>query len=88
MLTLEVFLVDHCLSAAAAKSLAEKAVLRVGPMNLIFRDEFADAAQARAMGLIVFPAFVIGREVVSVGLPTLAQLVKILEAKIIETRGT
>mgnify|MGYP000004655334 CR=1 FL=1 len=87
MLTLEVFLADHCLSTATAKSLAEKAISHVGRMDLIFRHESEDAAQAKAMGLILFPAFVIGTEVLTVGLPSLADLVKILEAKIIETSG-
>ncbi|NOY84830.1 MAG: hypothetical protein GXO96_08450 [Nitrospirae bacterium] len=86
MLTLEVFTACHCLSSATAKLLAEKAVARVGRMNLVFRDEVADAAQARAIALIIFPAFVIGTEVLTVGLPSLAQLVGLLEEKIIETR--
>ncbi|MEC4677265.1 MAG: hypothetical protein VST69_00740 [Nitrospirota bacterium] len=86
MLTLEVFTASHCFSTATAKLLAEKAVARVGQMNLVFRDEVADSAQAKAIALIVFPAFVIGTEVLTVGLPSLAQLVSLLEAKIIETR--
>lgn len=86
MLTLEVFLACNCLSAPSAKLLAEKAVARVGRMNLIFRDEVVDAAQARMIGLAVFPAFVIGTTVLTVGVPSLEQLVSMLEEKIIAMR--
>jgi len=67
MLTLEVFISCHCPSAPIAKSLAEKAVERVGRINLVYRDEVADAAKARAIGLILFPAFVIGTKILIVG---------------------
>jgi len=87
MLTLEVFLACDCLSATTAKLLAEKAVERVGGMALVFRDETTDADRARAIGLIIFPAFVIGTEVLTVGIPSLEQLVNMLEEKIIENHG-
>lgn len=86
MLTLEVFLSCNCLSAPSAKLLAEKAVARVGRMDLVFRDEVVDAASARMIGLAVFPAFVIGTEILTVGIPSLEQLVSMLEEKIITMR--
>lgn len=85
MLTLEVFLASDCLSAPAAKSVAKKALQCVERMELVFRDEAADAAQARALGLIVYPAFVIGAEVLTVGIPSLDQLVNMLKEKIMQT---
>ncbi len=82
MLTLEVYLSSNCLSAPAAKTVAEQAVKKIEQVHLVFRDEEKDHDRAASIGLFIFPAFVIGTEILTIGLPSLEDLVLMLKNKL------
>ncbi len=86
MLTLEVFLSCDCLSAPAARSIAKKAVKKVKQFQLIFRDEAIDQARAKSIGLFIFPAFVVDTDILTIGTPSLEQLVFLLREKVLASK--
>lgn len=81
MITLELFLSPHCISAPSAIAVAMEAVKQVSGVRLAIRSDLEDRVRARSLGIFVYPAFVLEGEVFSVGEPEVGQLIQFTKQK-------
>lgn len=82
MIMLELFLSPHCISAPSVIEVAKEAVRRVPGVKLVIRSDLEDSDRARMLGIFIYPAFVLGGEVLGVGEPGLEQFIQALKRKV------
>jgi len=87
MITLELFITSHCISAPSAIAVAKEAVMQVPAAMLIVRSEREDHARAKSLGVFMYPAFVLEGEVFAVGQPNLEKLIRAIKDKVLESKG-
>src|SRR5579863_4412765 len=86
MVTLELFIAPHCISAPSAIAAAKEAVRQVPGARLIVRSDREDRARAKSLGVFIHPSFVLEGEVIAVGQPNLEKLIRAIRDKARESK--